>query len=117
MGPFPLRKSSQLYESWVQQAGGVIKGKRQAASATEADGTMCASSSGQDAPGAQAVQDEMEDERVVVPLWLLKQSNDEQMSKLYELLRKLPACIHWYLENVIFPSFMQHQRLSAPCRP
>ena len=48
---------------------------------------------------------------MVVPLWLLKQSNEEQMTKLYELLRKLPACIHWLLEQVLFPSFMQHQLL------
>merc|ERR1712185_513825 len=37
--------------------------------------------------------------------------NDEQMTKLFELLRKLPSCIHWFLEQVIFPSFMQHQLL------
>lgn len=97
VGPFPLRKSSLLYESWVQQAGGKIKGSRMAA--TAAEGT----------PSTQELS--MEDERVVVPLWLLKQSNDEQMTKLYELLRKLPACIHWLLEQVVFPSFMQHQLL------
>ena len=33
------------------------------------------------------------------------------MQKLFALLRKQPTTIHWYLENVIFPSFMQHQRL------
>ena len=27
-GNYALRKSSQLYESWVQQAGGIIKGSR-----------------------------------------------------------------------------------------
>ena len=52
-----------------------------------------------------------DDEKVVVPLWLLKQSNDEQMLKLFELLRKQPSTIHWYLENVVFPSYMQHQKL------
>jgi hypothetical protein len=40
---------------------------------------------------------------VVVPLWLLKQSNDEQVKKLYELLRKVPAVIIWYLEQVGLP--------------
>ena len=28
VGPFPLRKSSLLYESWVKQAGGIIKGAK-----------------------------------------------------------------------------------------
>jgi hypothetical protein len=33
----------------------------------------------------------------VVPLSLLQMSNDEQMSKLFDLLRKLPDIIHYYL--------------------
>ena len=98
VGPYKLRKSAQRYETWVAQAGGQIKGKK----------------------SEQAQEDEkredddmgvLEDDNVVVPLWLLKQSNDDQMQKLFALLRKQPTTIHWYLENVIFPSFMQHQRL------
>ena len=106
VGPFPLRKSSRLYESWVQQAGGIIKGSKTAAVANENAGDNGGAPSGTTAS-------DMDDDRVVVPLWLLKQSNDEQMAKLYELLRKLPACIHWLLEQVVFPSFMQHQKLKA----
>ena len=81
-GTLKLRKSSRLYEEWVAAAGGVIKGSQQGG----ADG------------------------EVVVPLWLLKQSNDEQMTKLFDLLRKLPSTIHWYLHHVVFPTYMQHQR-------
>ena len=33
------------------------------------------------------------------------------MGRLYRLLRKLPAVVHWLLEQVVFPSFMQHQLL------
>ena len=87
VGPFHLRKSAQLYVEWVAQAGGVIKG-----SPAAADGSV-------------------DEELVVVPLWLLKQSNDEQMGKLFRLLRKLPSTIHHYLENVIFPTFMMQQGL------
>ena len=118
VGPFSLRKSSILYESWVEQAGGVIKGARQApqGGAAAADGRADgAPDGGGGSHVTPATALSMDDERVVVPLWLLKQSNDEQMTKLYELLRKLPACIHWLLEQVVFPSFMQHQlcKLSA----
>ena len=49
--------------------------------------------------------------RVVVPLWLLKQSNDEQMAKLFALLRLQPAPIHWYLEQIVFPTYTQHQHV------
>ena len=31
MGPFKLRKSSLLYEGWVEEAGGIIKGSNAAA--------------------------------------------------------------------------------------
>jgi hypothetical protein len=87
-----LRKSSLIYAAWVEQAGGIIKGTSKGPS-------------GAPAAGAD------DEEKTVVPLWLLKQSNDEQMGRLYQLLRKLPACIHWLLEQVVFPSFMQHQLL------
>jgi len=93
VGPYPLRKSSQLYASWVEQAGGTIKGAKK-------NGAL---------PLGMVTAEE--EERTVVPLWLLKQSNDEQMGRLFNLLRKLPACIHHLLEQVIFPSFMQHQLL------
>ena len=93
VGPFPLRKSCQLYHSWVTAAGGIIKG-----------------SGGANGGATAGVTDE-DEERTVVPLWLLKQSNDEQMTRLYKLLRTLPSTIHWLLENVTFPSYMQHQTL------
>ena len=115
VGPFPLRKSSLLYESWVRQAGGLIKGRSAQRGVGTAAGAVASAGAGatdaDTAPVVEMDDDPNLDERVVVPLWLLKQSNDEQMNKLYELLRKLPACLHWLLEQVVFPSFMQHQLL------
>ena len=87
VGPFQQRKSSILFEQWVDQAGGMIKGRKP----------------------ATVDPANVDDTEVVVPLWLLKQSNDEQMRKIYQLLRRLPDTIHWFLEQVIFPSFMQNQ--------
>ena len=46
-----------------------------------------------------------------MPLWLLKQSNEEQVTRLFELLRKLPTALHWYLEQAVFPSYTQHQHI------
>ena len=111
VGPFPLRKSSLLYESWVRQAGGLIKGRSAQRGFGTAAGAVAGATDADTAPVVEMDDDPNLDERVVVPLWLLKQSNDEQMNKLYELLRKLPACLHWLLEQVVFPSFMQHQLL------
>ena len=92
VGPFAQRPSSVLYEKWIAHAGGIVKGRSQASLAA--------------APDADD-----DDDNVVVPLWLLKQSNDEQMAKLYALLRKLPATVHWYLDQVVFPTYMKHQKV------
>jgi len=99
-GPLSLRQSNELYERWVRAAGGVIKGGgRRSAAAVDEDS------------GRVREQRALANGQLVVPLWLLKQSNDEQMSRLYSLLRKEPATIHWYLEQIVFPAFMQHQRI------
>ncbi|MAT98943.1 MAG: hypothetical protein CL608_17505, partial [Anaerolineaceae bacterium] len=116
VGPFPLRKSSQLYESWVRQAGGLIKGANKGAANKGAANGESADGDASDGDVAAAESEAPvvsgdDEERTVVPLWLLKASNDEQMGRLFKLLRKLPATVHWLLEQVVFPSFMQHQLL------
>ena len=116
-GPYKLRPSSLMYNSWVEQAGGRTKGQA-------APGSKHTKPS----PRTQAAHSEAEEgaaeaeEDVVVPLWLLKQSNEEQVNRLFELtlaptpnpgpnpnlnpnqvnrlfelLRKLPTAIHWCL--------------------
>ena len=62
MGPYNKRASSLIYLSWVQQAGGSVKG--------------------------QSAVPPKDEQQVVVPLFLLKQSNEEQMDRLHALLRK-----------------------------
>ena len=56
-----------------------------------------------------------DNEKVVVSLRLLKRSNEEQMRKLFNLLRTLPDVIHYYLENFIFPVYTDSKitKLSA----
>ena len=122
IGPYRLRKSAIMYKSWVEAAGGMIKGSKPKQGPappnnTEGDGdaaTVTAAAAGkaaaaEAAAAVAATAAGVDDARVVVPLWLLKQSNDEQMAKLYALLRRVPEVIHWYLEEIVFPSFMQHQ--------
>ena len=85
MGPYNKRASSLIYQSWVQQAGGSVKG--------------------------QSAVPPKDEQLVVVPLFLLKQSNEEQMDRLHALLRRTPVTIHWYLEQTIFPTYMQQQKV------
>jgi thiol-disulfide isomerase/thioredoxin len=95
-GPFRQRKSAILHQTWVEAAGGMIKGKLKE---TKDKKNLENVSS----PEAAA------DDKIMVPLWLLKSSNDEQMAGLFALLKRHPDTIHWYLEQIIFPTFMSHQ--------
>ena len=98
VGPYNKRASSLIYQSWVQQAGGSVKGQS-AVPPTPTKG--------------EERSEERSEEKVVVPLFLLKQSNEEQMDRLHALLSKSAATIHWYLEQTIFPTYMQQQKVKV----
>jgi hypothetical protein len=91
IGPYRLRKSAILYSTWVKDAGGFIKGENDNLS----------------------VSSHLNNE--VIPLRLLKRSNEDQMKKLYGFLSNHPDTIHFYLENFIFPAYMDSKilKLSA----
>lgn len=59
-----------------------------------------------------AAREEDEDnEKEVVQLRYLQKSNEEQMDKLYRLVRKVPMTIHHYLQKTIFPNYTRSQRV------
>lgn len=96
------------YAAWVKEAGGKVRIARNYLDEEE----------NEKAKGKKKAVDAMEvdDEKPeVVPLRLLKRSNEDQMNKLFRLLFKLPDVIHWYLNEFIFPAYMRHQviKLSA----
>ena len=111
-GPYRLRSSSLMYNTWVEQAGGRIKGSAKDGERRKALAAAAALAGASDAEveessaGGAAPEDDL-----VVPLWLLKQSNEEQVTRLFELLRKLPSAIHWFLEQIVFPTYTQHQHI------
>ena len=133
IGPYKRRKSSVMYEGWVLAAGGAIKGGFAAKAAREqrggeADAAAAAAAAAGGSPPASpstggggggggggrrvaAAAAAYEKEGEVVPLRLLKRSNADQMAKLYALLKRSPAAIHWYLEQFIFPEYMRHQKV------
>lgn len=91
VGPYAQRPSSKLYEKWITLAGGYIKGREQLSSSAAAAGAPSTVA----VKGGAAAEDEEDDERVVVPLWLLKQSNDEQMGEAVQAA--LQAARHYSL--------------------
>jgi hypothetical protein len=59
VGPYKLRKSSLLYESWVEHAGGIIKGSHAAAKLSSAAATAAA------ADGEEEAEESEEDDKVM----------------------------------------------------
>ena len=136
----------------VQSVGGVriqFKSPRTPAGASASPAAAAAGAereSGADSSAGSSSSDVPQDD-LIVPLWLLKQSNEEQVklgtrlatphtsrsplpllqqspcsnpspcitwpqvTRLFQLLAKLPAAIHWYLEQVVFPTYTQHQHI------
>lgn len=109
VGPVKTRKASILYEHWVIEAGGHLKGHDEP---LLHDGKYDEFDEKHPDEGTEM---EVDDEKEVVPLRLLKRSDEEQMQKLFKLLRESPHVIDYYMKEMVFPTFMRHQtvKLSA----
>ena len=97
IGPARDRESSLRHESWVFAAGGAIRGLK-----TTKEGHPWA-------PSAYVEGDDGADKEVV-QLKFLSKSNQEQMDKLFSLIKAEPLVIHDYLQKSIFPKYMRSQR-------
>ena len=98
VGPMRDRRANKLYESWVESSGARIRDplKQSSESAARAAETTGA--------------DEADDQKEVVCLNLLKRSDNEQMEKLFNVLRTSTRVIDYYLQEMIFPTFLRYQR-------
>lgn len=115
IGPFKLRKSSMRYSGWVRDAGGFVKGEQGVTGSVAAAGEDGLVDSMEEEAESGAVAVEYNSAQEVVPLRLLKRSNEDQMNKIFSLLQNHPDTIHFYLENFIFPAHMDSKvlKLSA----
>lgn len=98
-GPQDKRKSALLYINWVRMCGCCVTGTDDAEAARER----------KEAGGTSKF------EREFLPLKLLDRSDMQQMEPLFGRFRRLPEFVHYYLEEITFPTFMrfQKQKLSA----
>lgn len=131
LGPWKLRKSAIRYSRWVRAAGGSIRGESKLVQPGQSKSNdLMADTIPSSGPSLMRSVSNLSDfnddiavaasaapvEPVeVVSLRLLKRSNEQQMKKLYDLICKLPEAIHYYLENFIFPNYMDSKitKLSA----
>jgi len=89
IGPARERPSSKRHETWVLEAGGKLRGLKNAKPARQQ-------------PGVEPTE--------VVQLKFLSKSNAEQMQKLFALWQLEPLVIQHYLNIFVFPAYMRHQR-------
>ncbi len=108
IGPARDRESSLRHEEWVYHSKGSLRGLK-----CTRDGRPWITAVG--ASASASVMSEANKEAVqskeVVQLKFLQKSNEEQMGKLYELLRYEPLLVHHYLQKTIFPCYMRAQNL------
>ena len=107
VGPVRDRKAYKLYESWVLGCGATIRdpaADKQKSYSDESAATAMQA-------GGQASDDEDDEElqNEVVSLSLLKRSDSEQMDKLFKVLQRSPQVIDYYLQEMVFPTFLRYQ--------
>ena len=141
-GPLRKRKTSKLYESWVELAGGMVKGRelgggnspeknsssskrRQSGVVSpivgggldnSVDGILSLNLSAV-AENEVVVEEEKEKGKYdeIWPLHLLDLRDEEHTGITFELLRKLPHAAEYLLNNIVFPDVMEHfgEKISA----
>jgi hypothetical protein len=97
MGQKRLRPAAVRYQRWVAEAGGSVAGSYRDLTAAREHALESGA-----ADAAHVVP--------VLPLDLLKRSNNNHMQPLYLLLKNAPSVIHYYLREFIFPQYMRYQR-------
>lgn len=83
-GAVDERPSAIRYRKWVEDMGGVLSGK-----------------------GVDLNQEDASNQHL--PLELLDPSDERLVKPLFTLLRTSASFIHWYLEEIILPTFMRFQ--------
>ncbi|CAE7770562.1 unnamed protein product, partial [Symbiodinium sp. CCMP2456] len=101
--------TSLLWRTWVEESGADFCVKQ-----AELDAQTSAEVLGLEEGDVQMTKPDRLRPRVL-PLHLLERRNEANMAQLFELLRKLPSAVHFYLEQSVFPQFMrfQDEKLSA----
>lgn len=114
-GPFHKRPAALLYKSWVEEAGGKVRGPRDgedpdAQGSGDEDGLEMSFFRG---PMSGRTSGRGSDD--IWPLHLLDLKDDQHMSVTYNLLRKIPQVIQYYLDTFVFPLTMEHnhEKISA----
>ena len=116
-GPPHKRPSSRRWADWVRSTGKRVRGEARAEAALNARRrgvTQQSNTKVGDIRGIAWLEDTsstgpQDDE--IWPLSLIDLRDHDQVEELYQLLRKTPPCIEYYLNMYVFPETAQHQNL------
>jgi len=103
--PPSQRKATKRYNKWIEEAGAKIRDVH------HYESLESQLRKDEDVEMEDTESQETPEEKEVVPLKLLKRSNDDQMNLLFDVLRDVPDVIHHYLQKMIFPTYMRHQKI------
>ena len=112
IGPYHKRPSALRYASWVEAAGGKVRGPREGellSGEKGADGDNFLLAPAGAGGGGRSRTDE------IWPLHLLDIRDDQHMGVTYRLLRNIPQAMEYYLDSFVFPLVMEHhhEKISA----
>ena len=110
-GPFRDRPSCQRFEQWVLCAGRTVRGskKREKGRRRAARDAETPKSAIENFNVFSEVFSDIDD--MIWPLQLIDTKDKEQFKVLYPLMYKLPHCVMYYLNELIFPEVLAHQGL------
>jgi len=117
-GPPPKRASARLWADWVRTTGKRVRGERRAEAALNARRRGVQQQAGLTSIGDSRGLAFLEDENVsgydddeIWPLQLIDLRDHDQVEELYQLLRRTPPVVEFYLNDYVFPETAQHQNL------
>ena len=119
-GPVQRRAASRLFEDWVFQAGGLVRGTKPLKPRFSFARLPVAKKTRTyfQLPELSRTQQETIDWDSSIEVWSLRLidfEDPDQFALIYALLKKSPQAVLYYLNEIIFPDIMKHQtiKLSA----
>lgn len=112
-GPYHKRPAALIYKTWVEEAGGKVRGPREGESKEDESEVGDSADAFLRAPLTGRIGGKGSDE--IWPLHLLDLKDEHHMGVTYKLLREVPLVIEYYLDKFVFPLTMEHhhEKISA----
>jgi hypothetical protein len=113
VGPIHKRPSYQRWVFWVEEAGAKVRGLKEDPKADSSKDTE----SGESTESQEVSTDEFLSKPFIAggrradeiwPIHLLDFRDEQHMSVTYNLLKKLPQVVEYYLDTFVFPLVLEH---------